>query len=106
MAAELTANAVRHGHVPGRDFRLRLLLAANTLRIEVIDTRTERQPTTDTTRTPPSSEESGRRLYVVARIADSIGYALRAGAPERPSGRNSICRHRHHPVLSGKGKKI
>ncbi|MFE1902223.1 ATP-binding protein [Streptomyces gardneri] len=81
IAAELTANAVRHGHVPGRDFRLRLLLAADTLRIEVTDTRTERQPTTDTTRTPSPTEESGRGLYLVSQVADRFGWVPRVDAP-------------------------
>ncbi|MGJ5752983.1 ATP-binding protein [Streptomyces puniciscabiei] len=44
IAAELVANAVRHGHVPGRDFHLRLTESAGTLRLEVSDTRTERLP--------------------------------------------------------------
>lgn len=81
IAAELTANAVRHGHVPGRDFRLRLLLPADTLRIEVTDTRTERQPTADITHAPPPTEESGRGLYLVSRIADRFGCVPRIGAP-------------------------
>ncbi|MET9373901.1 ATP-binding protein [Streptomyces sp. NPDC002992] len=81
IAAELTANAVRHGHVPGRDFRLRLLLAATTLRVEVTDTRTERQPTTDTARTPSPTGETGRGLYLVSQLADRFGWLPRVGAP-------------------------
>ncbi len=43
IAAELSANAVRHGRVPGRDFHVQLTLAEGTFRIEVTDTRTEKQ---------------------------------------------------------------
>ncbi|MER6453170.1 ATP-binding protein [Streptomyces sp. NPDC059688] len=44
LVAELAANAVTHGRVPGRDFELRLALlpGRNTLRIEVSDTRSDR----------------------------------------------------------------
>ncbi|MET7715582.1 ATP-binding protein [Streptomyces sp. NPDC005407] len=80
IAAELTANAV---HVPGRDFHLRLTTtAAATLRLEVADTRTERCPTPAAFETPPPlDEESGRGLYLVARLADRWGVTPRAGAP-------------------------
>ncbi len=45
VVAELTANAVTHGRVRGRDFRLALRLAPGpTLRIEVSDTRWECEP--------------------------------------------------------------
>ncbi|MEE1815570.1 ATP-binding protein [Streptomyces sp. SP18ES09] len=81
IAAELTANAVRHGHVPGRDFHLRLLLVAATLRIEVTDTRTERQLNTDLTHAPSLTEESGRGLFLVRHLADRFGWFPRAGAP-------------------------
>jgi anti-sigma regulatory factor (Ser/Thr protein kinase) len=39
IVAELAANAVTHGRVPGRDFELHLALLPDTLRIEVCDTR-------------------------------------------------------------------
>ena len=41
IAAELVANAVRHGHVPGRDFHVRLTASPVALRVNVTDTRTE-----------------------------------------------------------------
>lgn len=49
LVAELASNAVRHGRVPGRDFRLRLTLRpaptqTQTIRIEVSDTRDDRLP--------------------------------------------------------------
>ncbi|MFE8946541.1 ATP-binding protein [Streptomyces sp. NPDC007856] len=62
------ANAVRHGHVPGRDFRLRLTESSGTLRLEVSDTRTERLPE----RRVPTGE-SGRGLVLVGALADKWG---------------------------------
>ncbi|WKV71347.1 ATP-binding protein [Streptomyces sp. PCS3-D2] len=94
LAAELTANAVRHGHVPGRDFRLRLTAEPNTdadtdtdantgtttIRIEVTDTRTERMPTLAET-TPAPDAESGRGLLLVAALATRWGITPRLAAP-------------------------
>ncbi|MER5464757.1 ATP-binding protein [Streptomyces sp. NPDC002668] len=83
IAAELTANAVCHGHVPGRDFHLRLTESADraVLRIEVADTRSERCPVSEAPGTPPPDEESGRGLYLVSQLADRWGVAPRPGAP-------------------------
>lgn len=51
LVAELAANAVTHGRVPGRDFELRLLrLPENTLRIEVSDPEATADSGTSTTR--------------------------------------------------------
>jgi anti-sigma regulatory factor (Ser/Thr protein kinase) len=50
IAGELAANAVRHGHVPGRDFRLTLTVTPTTLRVEVTDTRGELKPKPRSTR--------------------------------------------------------
>ncbi|MFB9350852.1 ATP-binding protein, partial [Streptomyces heliomycini] len=56
VIAELAANAATHGRVAGRDFRLTFYVVADTLRIEVTDTRGERLPELQ----PPSPEaESG-----------------------------------------------
>ncbi|MFJ9808197.1 ATP-binding protein [Streptomyces sp. NPDC101158] len=44
IVAELAANAVTHGRVPGRDFRLGLFAAEDRLRVEVTDTRGDRLP--------------------------------------------------------------
>jgi anti-sigma regulatory factor (Ser/Thr protein kinase) len=44
IVAELAANAVTHGRVPGRDFELRLSLVTGSVRIEVTDTRTGPRP--------------------------------------------------------------
>ncbi|WP_055592402.1 ATP-binding protein [Streptomyces hirsutus] len=82
VAAELCANAVRHGHVAGRDFHLLLTAdtATGTVRIEVSDTRGERLPA------PPSSPsadgEDGRGLLLVAALADRWGCCpRRSGGP-------------------------
>ncbi|WP_326815378.1 ATP-binding protein [Streptomyces sp. NBC_01763] len=82
ITGELCANAVQHGHVPGRDFRVRLTMTAEVLRIEVTDTRTERR--TDPTMqpaTPPPDSETGRGLLLVEHLATSWGVTPRAGAP-------------------------
>ncbi|WP_371268594.1 ATP-binding protein [Streptomyces atratus] len=82
LAAELTANAVRHGHVPGRDFHLRLTVDADadatTIRIEVTDTRTERIPALAS---PTPDAEAGRGLLLVAALATHWGTTPRVAAP-------------------------
>ncbi|TXS48283.1 ATP-binding protein [Streptomyces sp. t39] len=79
VVAELAANAVRHGRVPGRDFRLTLVLEApRTLRIEVTDLRAERLPV------PPAQDcdaESGRGLLIVDALADAWGVDVGAEPP-------------------------
>ncbi len=71
--AELAANAVLHGRVPGRSFRLVLVVRRpDTLRIEVTDTRGDRLPA----RTPGAGgalAESGRGLLLVGELADRWG---------------------------------
>ncbi len=73
IIAELSANAALHGRVPGRDFRLGLALdgATETLRIEVTDTRGERQPALQPP--PPPDRETGRGLLLVDALADRWG---------------------------------
>ncbi|MER6978705.1 ATP-binding protein [Streptomyces carpinensis] len=76
LVAELAANAVRHGRVKGRDFRLRLTLhpADPALRIEVADPRTDRRPPTPGTLRPPAADtESGRGLLLVEALASHWG---------------------------------
>ncbi|MDT0611330.1 ATP-binding protein [Streptomyces sp. DSM 40712] len=80
IAAELTSNAVRHGHVPGRDFHLRLTAAPEALRIEVTDTRTEQVPPASV-HEAPGDAESGRGLLLVARLATRWGTNPRPSAP-------------------------
>ncbi|MEV0224201.1 ATP-binding protein [Streptomyces sp. NPDC050704] len=72
VVAELASNAVLHGRVPGRDFRLTLRLdAVGVLRIEVTDARGDRLPHTH----DPVGDyaESGRGLLLVAAYADRWG---------------------------------
>lgn len=80
VTAELAANAVRHGHVPGRDFHLRLTVNtdATTIRIEVTDTRTERTPALTT---PTPDAEAGRGLVLVSALAIRWGTTPRQAAP-------------------------
>ncbi|WP_371633395.1 ATP-binding protein [Streptomyces sp. NBC_01259] len=73
VIAELASNAVMHGYVPGRDFRILLAVTGDTLRIEVADARGERLP-----RVPDQSEvyevdESGRGLLLVETLATRWG---------------------------------
>ncbi|MEU1451108.1 ATP-binding protein [Streptomyces avermitilis] len=71
IVAELAANAVTHGRVPGRDFELRLSLVPGSVRIEVTDTRDElRPPSPGGVRSPEPFEESGRGLLLVETLAD------------------------------------
>ncbi|MFG2984060.1 ATP-binding protein [Streptomyces sp. NPDC048258] len=64
IIAELAANAVTHGRVPGRDFRLALTVAPDVLRIEVTDARGDRIP---------EIREAGRGLVLVEALADRWG---------------------------------
>ncbi|MFJ1898407.1 MULTISPECIES: ATP-binding protein [unclassified Streptomyces] len=70
VIAELASNAVMHGYVPGRDFRILLTVTGDTLRIEVADARGERLP-----RVLDRSEvyESGRGLLLVEALATRWG---------------------------------
>jgi anti-sigma regulatory factor (Ser/Thr protein kinase) len=71
IVAELAANAVTHGRVPGRDFELRLSLVPGSLRIEVTDTRAERRPPgPGDVRPARPLDESGRGLVLVEALAD------------------------------------
>ncbi|MGW3654751.1 ATP-binding protein [Streptomyces sp. NPDC005151] len=71
IVAELSANAVRHGRVPGRDFRLRLSAEGATLRVEVTDSRGESIPAL----TEPSDDlDAGRGLLLVAALTDRWGW--------------------------------
>ncbi|WP_329897256.1 ATP-binding protein [Streptomyces sp. SP17KL33] len=71
VVAELAANAVTHGRVPGRDFELRLSLPTGSLRIEITDTRAERlPPRPGTVRQARPLAEEGRGLLLVDALAD------------------------------------
>ncbi|WP_442810160.1 ATP-binding protein [Streptomyces sp. W16] len=71
IVAELAANAVTHGRVPGRDFELRLSLVTGSVRVEVTDTRTgPRPPGPGAVRQPEVLADSGRGLVLVEAMAD------------------------------------
>ncbi|MEW2552479.1 ATP-binding protein [Streptomyces zhihengii] len=96
IAAELTANAVRHGHVPGRDFHVRLTLTEGIFRIEVTDTRAEKLPP-PTPPTPDAASESGRGLHLVGALADDWGVSPREAAPGKTVWAELHARQQGHP---------
>ncbi|MFD6292384.1 ATP-binding protein [Streptomyces sp. NPDC060205] len=79
IVAELAANAVTHGRVPGRDFRLTLYVIGGTLRIEVTDARGDRR--TLGPQHPGPADESGRGLVIVEALSDRWG--VTPGRPPR-----------------------
>ncbi|MDQ0990574.1 ATP-binding protein [Streptomyces sp. V3I7] len=94
VVAELAANAVVHGRVPGRGFRLTLTAGAGeTLRIEVVDPRGERGLPA-AARRPDALAEHGRGLLLVERLTDRWG-----SGPWPPSGKlvwaEIDCPHEH-----------
>ncbi|MCX5198510.1 ATP-binding protein [Streptomyces sp. NBC_00249] len=70
LVAELAANAVTHGRVPGRDFEVRMVLLAGVLRVEVSDARRERRPQV---RPAEYQAESGYGLRIVDGLAVDWG---------------------------------
>ncbi|MER6994681.1 ATP-binding protein [Streptomyces sp. NPDC000410] len=72
LIAELAANAVTHGRVLGRDFRLTLGTTDRALRVEVTDTRGDRLPRCHPY-APSPDDESGRGLLLVEALADRWG---------------------------------
>ncbi|MYW14586.1 ATP-binding protein [Streptomyces sp. SID2955] len=71
IVAELAANAVTHGRVPGRDFALTLALLVGSVRIEVSDTLDERLPPGPGQLAGPEPlAEGGRGLLLVDALAD------------------------------------
>ncbi|MFJ3923870.1 ATP-binding protein [Streptomyces sp. NPDC090022] len=73
IVAELAANAVSHGKVRGRGFRLALATRPGpTLRIEVTDTRSDALPP-ESAKIPPLEGESGRGLFLVSALASRWG---------------------------------
>ncbi|MFH9734115.1 ATP-binding protein [Streptomyces sp. NPDC017260] len=74
VVAELTANAVLHGHVPGRSFRLTLAFDAPAcrLRVDVTDARGDRWPLVGPAVATPDVllHTGGRGLALVDALAD------------------------------------
>jgi anti-sigma regulatory factor (Ser/Thr protein kinase) len=84
VVAELAANAVLHGRVPGRDFRLRLRLRPDrTLRIELTDARGDRVPSVPDP-VAEDAETTGRGLRIVT------AYAARWGVDEAPANAKTV----------------
>ncbi|MFF8953432.1 ATP-binding protein [Streptomyces sp. NPDC014940] len=88
LVSELAANAVTHGHVTGRDFRVHLLALSRpaaqslTVRVEVTDTRGDKLP--ELAAAPagePSARTGGRGLLLVEALADRWGCAPRPDGP-------------------------
>ena len=82
VVAELAANAVLHGRVPGRDFELGLRYdrAAAVVRVEVSDTHPDRPKPHGHGLGPEAADaEDGRGLLLVATIATRWGVADRTG---------------------------
>ncbi|MFG3322360.1 ATP-binding protein [Streptomyces sp. NPDC048171] len=98
ITAELTANAVRHGHVPGRDFHVQLTLNESTFRIEVTDTRAEKQPPTASPSATDSLSECGLGLLLVATLADDWGVSPRMAAPGKSVWADLHTRTKGHPL--------
>ncbi len=72
IVAELASNAVLHGRVPGRSFRLALAVTVHgVLRIEVTDTRGDVLPSREGGGAGPA--ESGYGLLLVDELADRWG---------------------------------
>ncbi|MFC8900319.1 ATP-binding protein [Streptomyces cinereoruber] len=88
VAAELAANAVRHGHVPGRDFHLLLRIMEDPrplARIEVSDTRAEHVPPHPGQLLDPDPgpelADGGRGLLLVDGLANRWGWCPRLLGP-------------------------
>ncbi|MGW1159984.1 ATP-binding protein [Streptomyces sp. NPDC002519] len=80
VVAELSANAVLHGRVPGRDFELRLRCdrAAGVVRVEVSDTHPGR-PEPPESVPDPADADGGRGLLLVEALAARWGVDEREG---------------------------
>ncbi|MET7642772.1 ATP-binding protein [Streptomyces sp. NPDC005426] len=80
LVAELAANAVLHGRVPGRDFELRLSYTHETgvVRVEISDTHDAR-PDPASVPPPDAEADGGRGLLIVEAVAGRWGVSDRLG---------------------------
>ncbi|WP_436992211.1 ATP-binding protein [Streptomyces sp. enrichment culture] len=74
IVSELAGNALLHGRVLGRLFRVHLMLTASVVRIEVSDARGEQCPKP---RSPADDEQFGRGLLIVDALAARWGVTPR-----------------------------
>lgn len=83
VVAELAANAATHGRVAGRDFALTLSLleAAQTVRVEMADTRAEAWPSAAPPPPAGPDAETGRGMLLVDALATRWGVAGRTDGP-------------------------
>ncbi|WP_455360480.1 ATP-binding protein [Streptomyces sp. SYSU K21746] len=87
IVAELAANAVQHGRVPGRDFHLALALTlpptpgTTTVRVEVTDTRSECVPVVPALAAPSDDRDTGRGLLLVECLATRWDWQPRTDGP-------------------------
>ncbi|GGT39559.1 ATP-binding protein [Streptomyces chromofuscus] len=81
VVAELAANAVLHGRVPGRDFELRLTYdrTAGLVRVEVSDTHPGHPELPEPAVRLSADTGSGRGLLLVEAVADRWGVVGRTG---------------------------
>ncbi|MEW1870701.1 ATP-binding protein [Streptomyces caelestis] len=109
IVAELTANAVSHGHVPGRDFHLRLHATPDgrAVRVEVTDTRTERHPCRPALpENTAGVEETGRGLLLVSQLAARWDWHPRPDGPGKtvwaeyafPASSGGVCLPGYDPT--------
>lgn len=75
LVSELATNALLHGCLRDRLFRVRIAMSATALRVEVTDPRGERVPRA---RTAQGEDQFGRGLLIVELIADRWGVLPRA----------------------------
>ncbi|MEU6275980.1 ATP-binding protein [Streptomyces populi] len=87
LVSELATNAVTHGHVSGRDFRVHLLALAVpagrslTVRVEVTDTRGDKLPEPGADLAVDPIHPGGRGLLLVEALADRWGCEPRPDGP-------------------------
>jgi anti-sigma regulatory factor (Ser/Thr protein kinase) len=79
IVSELCGNAVLHGGVPGRNFRVQLTLTKTLLRIAVSDAKGERLPQP---RCPTPDDKFGRGLLIVRALASRWGVRERTVGKE------------------------
>ncbi|MFD3620823.1 ATP-binding protein [Streptomyces sp. NPDC058676] len=103
IVAELTANAVRHGHVPGRDFHLCVHASADgrTVRVEVSDTRADRIPRRSAAADIASGEGAGRGLLLVSRLAARWDWHPRSDGPGKTVWAEYVLAGRTAPAANG-----